>query len=162
MGSRGDLAKHTALHRVQKYQYAFIYSGRHQWLFPLKAPMVQCKLPQSTYPRKGVTSCSSSAPETTSWLNKAMQRRKFSYTSWLLKKRRTCNESKHCHWWPRITWRLSEPKHYGIIPTLTPVLSWALPCQKRWTPARLHASQLRQRTGLGSTKTSSFSKITKP
>jgi hypothetical protein len=92
-----------------------------------------------------------------------MQRRKFSYTSWLLKKRRTCNKSKHYrHWWPRISWCLSEPKHYGIIPTLTLVSSWALPCQKRWTPARLHASQLRQRTGLGSTKTSSFSKITKP
>lgn len=43
----------------------------------------------STHPRKGVTSCSSSAPETTSWLNKAMQRRKFSYTSWLLNRRRT-------------------------------------------------------------------------
>lgn len=44
---------------------------------------------QFTDPRKGVTSWRSSAPETTSWLNNAMQRRKFSYTSWLLKRRRT-------------------------------------------------------------------------
>lgn len=45
------------------------------------------------HPRNGLTSCSSSEPDTSSWLKSAMHRRKFSYTSWLLSTRRTCRGS---------------------------------------------------------------------
>lgn len=88
------------------YWECLFYKTRHYSVHLLSAPCNYCAsmflisssnfthlfssiIFPSTHPRKGVTSCSSSAPETTSWLNKAMQRRKFSYTSWLLNRRRT-------------------------------------------------------------------------
>lgn len=51
--------------------------------------------PRATHPRNGLTSCSSSEPDTSSWLKSAMQRRKFSYTSWLFSTLRTCGNTEN-------------------------------------------------------------------